>query len=362
MTDNIYSNGRGLSYPYMWINGVCLPREDKLVYGRKQILSYKNYNLITPTETGTEVNTERVSYLYKLFLYNLKALTDAGIFKVNYLYPHELLCDTKGIYWDWTNELEFDNMIICTTHSHGFYFPIFTLPKGITHKQDYIPDNMENLYSIYDGNHRIDVAQYIESYGGNNADIFLTSIFGSNKLLTIEIPVFCEEACDEFKYSLLKYDINGPLNMPSEWLFKEPVKLFYLRYCADEMNIDILNYEKECWDTTLCRGVDLIEVRDYQLAYRILQMFQNVLEYPLTYYYDIEKELPREILADMQVVNNPDSWKAFKYKNIFKESCPCCESLNCMIDNLIKPYCKTQLCCKACDFKDTCETKCRFCK
>lgn len=332
-----------------------------LVYGKHVIESYKYYDLIN----NGEVDENKVSYLYSLFLYNLKILTDAGIFKINWLKPHEMVYATKGVFWDWTNEEEYAEMLSCVIQNHGFYFPIFTLPKGIPNNQITPPENMKSLYNAYNGNHRIDIAQYIESYGGFDGDTYLTNIFGYHKLLTIEIPEFCEKSCTGFKYTPLVYDINGPVGLPEYQQF-DPIRLFHLRYCSDEMKIDILNYEKESWDIPLCNGIDVVDVRDYQFAFRILQEFQNVLEYPLTYYHKKSKgmhnditTLPISIIDNMKVISKPELWNEFKSSES-KSGCPCQIFPICTVDSLVRIKCELQLCCSLCNKVDDCENRCKF--
>lgn len=335
-------------------------RGKDLVYGKHVIESYKYYNLLK----DGEVDINKASYMYGLFVFNLKTLADAGIFKINWLRPHEMVYATKGVFWDWTNKDEFNTMLDTVLHLNGFYFPIFTLPKGVPHNQIEPPDNMESLYNAYNGNHRIDIAQYIESYGGFDSDKYMTSIFGYHSLLTVEIPEFCEKSCTGFKYTPLVYDANGPVGIPEDQMF-EPIKLFHLRYCSDEMKIDVRNYKKENWDLPICQGVDLIEVSDYQFAFRILQEFQNVLEYPLTYYYKNAKEnnIMKPFLSDitrmMKIFSTPEIWNAFKVTED-KKGCPCQIFPICIVDSLVRTDCDLQLCCDLCDHAEDCKNKCKF--
>lgn len=333
-------------------------RDNKnLVYGKSRIRSYEYYDLIQ----NDTVNIDKVSYIYTLFLYNLKVLVESGVFKINMLAPHDIITATQGVFWNWSNNEEMEECIRSVIDSKGFYFPIFTLPKGVPNNQIDIPENMENLYNTYNGNHRLCVAQYIEAYGAFDGSTWITNVFGQDKLLTIEIPEFCEKSCTGFKYTPLIYDANGPTDPDMAHLLENPVELFHLNRCSEEMKIDISRYFREDWDIPLCRGVDLVRVKDYQFAFRILQEFQNVLEYPLTYYYHINHTLPESILHKMRIVNDYECWKTNTFVNSSgKSDCPLMEFPICIPDSLVRSKCDLSLCCRLCNNRESCSNKCKY--
>ena len=330
-------------------------RGKNLVYGKHRIDSYQYYDLIN--ETGA-INVDKIEYIYSLFLYNLKVLTDAGIFKVNWLQPEELIPATEGAFWSWNDDEEL-NTAIKSYCEYGFYFPIFTLPKGIPHNQIEIPENMNNLYNAYNGNHRISVLHEAPK----RIPCFKEDIIDECGVMTIEIPPFCEKSCTGFKYTPLKYNADGPINIPELQKFN-PIPLFHLNKCNIEMKIDLLEYEKICYDIPLCDGVDVVNVCDYQLAFRILQEFQNVLEYPLTAYYKEYNALPLRFGDMCNMVNHKDHWDNFQ---VFdwngKVVCPLVNYAICMAGDISrKENCAIMACCVYCNHNVDCPNRCVYSK
>ena len=329
-------------------------RGENLVYGKHRIDSYQYYDLI---DSNGKVNVEKVEYIYSLFLYNLKVLTEAGIFKVNWLNPDVLIPSTEGAFWSWNNEEELNEAIESFTE-YGFYFPIFTLPKGIPHNQIDIPEDMENLYNSYNGNHRISVLKKVKEINKNFNDMIY-----NGTVMTIEIPPFCEKSCTGFKYTSLVYDCDGPVNIPEEQRFT-PIQLFHLNKCEDEMKIDLFNYEKICYDIPICSNVDVVAVQDYQLAFRILQEFQNVLEYPLTLYYKENKKFSDTFAVTMTVVNDKNCWDNFwVYDWNNKAVCPLNIFAICMTGDISrKENCSIMACCVYCGHNEGCPNRCEYSK
>ena len=313
-------------------------RGKDLVYGKERIKSYKLYGLV---DEHNPYDPDKLTYIYSLFLWNLRELVRSSNFKVNWLKPNQLVTATKGIFWDWNNKNELEDSIN-DVEKNGMHFPIFTLPKGIPHNQIDIPSNMENLYNAYNGNHRIDILRYMN----NVSEVF-----------TLEIPEFCEKSCTGFKYTPLVYDKDGNSDFGKQKL-KEPVKLFHLRYCNDEMKIDYSNYDKvENYDIPLCEGVDLIDVTDYQFAFRILQEFQNVLEYPLKYLNDINM-YPVDIKLRSKIFETRENWDKFTYNGL----CPMKFNPLCIISDLSRATCNLAICCCYCDHIDGCQNVCAISK
>ena len=329
-------------------------RGKNLVYGKHRIDSYQYYNLVDNNET---IHMGKVEYIYALFLYNLKVLTDVGIFKVNWLNPDVLLPATEGAFWSWNDKAELDEALESFSE-YGFYFPIFTLPKGIPHNQIEIPENMAELYNAYNGNHRIDVLKKAKERIKSFDDLVY-----NGTVMTIEIPPFCEKSCTGFKYTPLVYDINGPVNIPEDQIF-EGIQLFHLNRCEDEMKIDLLKYEKICYDIPLCTGVDVVKVQDYQLAFRILQEFQNVLEYPLTLYYKKNKSFTESFARTINILNDREYWNNFSvYDWNNRITCPMNLMAICMAGDISrKENCSIQACCVYCSHNENCPNRCNFSK
>ena len=338
-------------------------RGDNLVYGKERVNSYKKYDLIYPESSDDNGkpkwchNIDKIEHIYSLFLYNLKVLSDAGIFKIRFIEPTNLVYATKGVFWDWTDKKEFDKMKLCV-ETYGLYFPIFVLPEGIPHNQ--IDDiDITGKYNAYNGNHRIDIVQTIYK---DNRDKFI-EVFNGDQLLCVEIPQFCEKSCTGFKYTPIRYDSNGPVDIPEYQQF-DPINLFMLRHTNsdDEMKIDLAEYHRTNFDIPLCGGIDVVAVKDYQVAFRILQSFQNVLEYPLTSYYDKHNSMPEQIIPKFKVINSPKSWSDFSidtYTN--KIVCPCTTSDGVMCHALEVPRnmdCNLGICCQLCAEINTCNRTC----
>lgn len=253
-------------------------------YGKALLTSDEYYSLWNK-ETNT-FNIEKIIFLYNLFKENIKTLKED--FVHSWISPNSLLYATKGKIWDWTSQEEYERTKE-SIQKYGMYFPIFVLPRGILHNQICSLEEMEylkslNKYNSYNGNHRIDVVQ----------DLKLPEV------LIIEIPLFCEKSCTGFKYTPIDYRLKNKL---TSYKLKKPVQLYHLSFLEDEMkmyNVDLIVKEN------LTDGVKLLEVDDYNTAFRILTEFQNALEPPLTKYYELYNKLPEGI--DCDCFNKKEEW------------------------------------------------------
>lgn len=254
-------------------------------YGKALLTSDEKYNLWNK-ETD-EFNIEKIIYLYNLFKENVKRLKDDFIH--SWVSPNDLLYATKGKIWDWTSKEEYEYTKE-SIEKCGMYFPIFVLPKGILHNQICSFEEMEYLkslqkYNSYNGNHRIDVIQHLPI----------------EEVLIIEIPTFCEKSCTGFKYTPIDYRRKNKL---TSYKLKQPICLYHLSHLEDEMKMYYTNPVEE-----LENGIVVLNVDDYNTAFRILTEFQNALEPPLTRYYQLYKELPKGI--DCGCFNKKEEWKKY---------------------------------------------------
>lgn len=255
-------------------------------YGKALLTSDEPY-FLWDKKTDT-FNMDRILYLYSLFKENIKILKED--FPHKWVHPTELLYATKGKIWDWTTEEEF----IITKNSieeYGMYFPLFVLPQGILHNQICSLEEMKYLeslqkYNAYNGNHRIDVLQHL-----NNIE----------EVLIIQIPLFCEKSCTGFKYTPIDYRSKNKL---TSYKLKQPVSLFHLSHTEKEMKMYHVQPKKILED-----GVAILEVDDYNTAFRILTAFQNVLEPPLTRYYQLYNKLPEGL--DCDCFNIKKEWEKY---------------------------------------------------
>ena len=252
-------------------------------YG-KALLTSDEYYSLWDKNTDT-FDLEKIKRLYNFFKENIKRLKND--FPHSWTSPDNLLYATKGKIWDWTSEEEYlytkESIEKC-----GMYFPIFVLPKGILHNQICSFEEMLYLqslqkYNAYNGNHRIDVLQ--------NSDI--------NEVLIIEIPLFCEKSCTGFKYTPIDYRVKNKL---TSYKLKQPLELYHLSFLEQEMKMFHTAPKEEIED-----GVVILNVDDYNTAFRILTEFQNALEPPLTRYYQLYHTLPSGI--DCACFNLKKEWE-----------------------------------------------------
>lgn len=254
-------------------------------YGKALLISDEYYSLWD--KKTDSFNLEKIVFLYNLFKENIKRLKED--FPHSWTSPNNLLYATKGKIWDWTSKEEYE-MTKESIEKCGMYFPIFVLPRGILHNQICSLEEMARLqslqkYNSYNGNHRIDVIQHMDL----------------NEVLIIEIPIFCEKSCTGFKYTPIDYRIGNKL---TSYKLKKPLNLYHLSYLEDEMKMYYVNPIKE-----IESGIVLLDVDDYNTAFRILTEFQNALEPPLTRYYQLYKKLPDGI--DCNCFNNKKDWENY---------------------------------------------------
>lgn len=251
-------------------------------YGKALLTSDEKYNLWNK-ETD-EFDIEKIVYLYNLFKENIKRLKNDFIH--SWISPNDLLYATKGKIWDWTSEEEYEYTKE-SIEKCGMYFPIFVLPKGILHNQICSFEEMEYLkslqkYNSYNGNHRIDVIQHLPI----------------EKVLIIEIPLFCEKSCTGFKYTPIDYRRKNKL---TSYKLKQSLNLYHLSHLEDEMKMYYTNPIEKIEE-----GIVVLDVDDYNTAFRILTEFQNALEPPLTRYYQLYHRLPDGINCDC--FNKKEEW------------------------------------------------------
>lgn len=251
-------------------------------YG-KALLTSDEYYSLWDKETDS-FDLEKIIFLYNLFKENIKRLKED--FPHSWTTPDNLLYATKGKIWDWTSNEEFEYTKE-SIEKCGMYFPIFVLPKGILHNQICSLDEMMQLqslqkYNAYNGNHRIDVIQHLPL----------------REILIIEIPLFCEKSCTGFKYTPIDYRVKNKL---TSYKLKNPLQLFHLSRLEGEMKMYHTTPIEEISD-----GIVLLNVDDYNTAFRILTEFQNALEPPLTRYYQLYHTLPEGI--DCDCFNKKEAW------------------------------------------------------
>lgn len=307
----------------------------QMIYGKKKLESHLKYDLINDDNS---VNTSKLSVMYDMFKYNILQVIKAGLFEWAWVDPDDIITATKGKIWGWSNdkEKEFTKNSIET---FGLHFPIFTLPLGIPHNQiDEIPEDItKNLYNSYNGNHRIDAIQELHREGRYN-----------KKVLIIIIPPFCEKSCTGFRYTPIDYQSDRIPDMVLEHP-TQTVTMFHLRFLEDEMHIYNMPTEHfNVWD-----GIDVVNVIDYQAAFRILQEFQNALEIPLL---EVDKDIqgtgPHNL--ESSTYGKYFSFEGFIDKEIFDKFINMDECLftsfvdTCNIRPLDNRMCSKPICCKIC--------------
>lgn len=270
----------------------------ELAYGKAKLLSYKNYGLWDGKEN---FNISKIKKIYKMFKKNLYILKED--FNIHWVDVNDLIYTTKGKIWDWTSQEEYTR-VKQDILQNGLYFPIFVLPKGLLHNQIESQEKIEELqklnkYNSYNGNHRIEILQDLAKENDN-----------FKEALIVEIPPFCEKSCTGFNYTPIDYLYNNKL---TSFKLKKPVKLYHLDCLEEEMKMYNMKNKK----STKIPQISLVEVDDYNTAFRILTEFQNCLETPLTEYYKRYKTLPN---IHNKIFNNKQSWEKFlNRKNIKKE-------------------------------------------
>lgn len=258
-------------------------------YGKARLENDKPYKLWN-RETN-EFNEEKIIKLYEYFKFNLLTLIKTKNFEYKYVNPDELLVATKGKIWDWTNDKEKKDCIQ-NIKQYGLNFPIFTLPQGELHNQVVPLKQLKELkklnkYNSYKGNHRIEALQEIYHQTGEPKEV-----------LIIIIPPYCEKSCTGFQFTPIDYNEKNEL---TNYKLKTPVKLYHTIYNEDLMKMSNMTYLSEA------DGIALVNVEDYNTAFRILMEFQYSLTAPLTSYYNIYKSYPKGF--NDKLFNNKQSWE-----------------------------------------------------
>ncbi|GEM_PF-2970647 len=268
-------------------------KNGKLTFGKNMLTSHRNYNLWN--EHNNTFNIENINYLYSLYVYNMSISTK--IFKTRWVRPNKLIATSKKLIWDWTNDEE--KLITAQDiFENGMYFPIFTLDKGKLHNQimnekELAKLSEKELYNSYNGNHRIDVIHHLQKCGK----------WKNKEVLIYIIPEFCEKSCTGFKYSLIDDSDNG--NRLAQYKLPFPLYMYHLNNVEHEMKV--INWRNK---TNISSGISKVLVDNYNVAFRIVTEFQNVLEQPLVNYYKTFKTLP-------DIVKNKS--KGFNDKDIFEK-------------------------------------------
>ena len=266
---------------------------EKIVFGKRMLTSHRNYDLWN--EEDNTFNVENIENLYTLFIVNMELLTEH--FNTEWVDPKEIITTTKELIWDWTDDEErmrtAEDIL-----NNGVYFPIFTLDRGLVHNQILSEEEINelkanNLYNSYNGNHRIDVMHYWQEQGKWDRDV-----------LIYIIPEFCQKSCTGFKYTPIDdHDNTNPLVQQK---LKAPVILYHLDRVEHEMKVTNWRKRKEFF----IDGVSEVMVDNYNVAFRIMTEFQNVLEQPLVNYYKTYGKLPDRIARMNGIFNNK---KIFDY-------------------------------------------------
>lgn len=259
---------------------------EKIVYGKKMLTSHRNYKLWN--EENHTFNVENINTLYEMFIYNMIVATKC--FETRWVDPKDLITTSKRLIWDWTDnkeKLDTAEDIL----NNGVYFPIFTLDKGKLHNQILKEEEMKelaskNLYNSYNGNHRIDVMHYWQEKGEWDKDV-----------LIYIIPDFCEKSCTGFKYTPI--DDQDESNKLKSYRMPNSLKMIHLNRVEHEMKYT--NWKKE---EIVKPGISIVEVDNYNAAFRIMTEFQNVLEQPLVHYYKKYRELPDYVLRHSKFFND----------------------------------------------------------
>jgi hypothetical protein len=268
---------------------------EKIVYGKKMLTSHRLYDLWN--EENDTFNINKIEHFYEIFIKNMHQLQN--VFEARWVKPHEILPTSKGLIWDWTSEEE-KMRNVEDIRKHGVYFPILTLDRGLLHNQIMSDEEKEALrakmlYNTYNGNHRADCMQYLVDSG----------IWSDYKNVIIYIiPPFCQKSCTGFKYDIIDDMVESSLTQQK---LKQPINLFHLDKVEHEMKVVNWRNRIEVED-----GVSVVGVDNYNVAFRILTEWQNVLEPVLVRYFELHQELPSKITHLSRVFNNEKEWyKAF---------------------------------------------------
>lgn len=297
-----------------------------------------------------EFDTAKIERLYALFRYNIDTLVKHDIFEMKMLKVTDLITATAKKIWDWNSEEEkmecVQSILDC-----GVYFPIFVLPKGIAHNQVGISGDIDakiikdvGLYNSYNGNHRIDALQYINK---NHKARQNNKTLKTNVLI---IPPYCEKCCTGFNYTPLDYCLELP-SIATEHTLDNligDVKLFHIITCNKDMKMyNIPTHTRDVYP-----DIDYVYAIDYQMCFRILQEFQNVLEVPLTMYYRRYGKLPDGI---------DTSWCNPHLQGEHFNKCPYKSPVDTCFILGTERNCSLLICCEACH-KDDCKGRCNHCK
>lgn len=267
-------------------------RRGRLVYGKKMLVSHRNYDLWNEETDG--FNVKNIEKFYKIFINNMKVA--ARVFETRWVYPNQLLPTTKGLIWDWTSEEE-KLRTAQDILEYGVYFPIFTLDKGLLHNQIMSEKEKEKLaakqlYNSYNGNHRIDAIQYLVK----------TKKWGKDKKILIYIiPSYCQKSCTGFKYEPIDDSKECGLK---KWKLSQVIEMVHLDKVEHEMKVFNWRYKKEIEE-----GISQVKVDNYNTAFRIMLEIQNVLEPVLARYYQLYGKLPESIIRDNRIFNHEPIWK-----------------------------------------------------
>lgn len=261
-----------------------------LQYGKAQLELDKPY-LLWDRNTNN-FNEEKIVEFYNYFKFNLLKLVSTNNFEYKYVHPNELLVATKGKIWDWTTPEEKEETIK-SIQNYGLNFPIFTLPQGELHNQVVSLKELKQLkslnkYNSYKGNHRIEALQEICASTGEPQEV-----------LIIIIPTYCEKSCTGFQFTPIDYSKSNELR---NYKLQQPVELYHTIYSEDNMKMYNLPYKSEE------NGIAIVNVDDYNTAFRILMEFQYLLTTPLTEYYNTYKKYPNNL--SIKLFNDKAQWEA----------------------------------------------------
>lgn len=279
------------------MNSICdiltdKDKNDKLSFGKNMLTSHRNYDLWN--ENNDTFNEENINCLYSLFIYNMVISTK--IFKTKWVKPNELITTSKKLIWDWTNDEE-KLMTAQDIFKNGMYFPIFTLDKGKLHNQIMNEEELaqlseKELYNSYNGNHRIDVIHYLQECGK----------WQNKEVLIYIIPEFCQKSCTGFKYTPIDDSDNS--NLLARYKLPFPLYMYHLTNVEHEMKVT--NWRNKI---DISSGISKVLVDNYNVAFRIVTEFQNVLEQPLVNYYKTFRTLPDMVRDKSQIFNDKDIFK-----------------------------------------------------
>lgn len=298
-----------------------------------------------------EFDEVKIQRIYSLFRYNVDTLVKHDIFELKTLPVFQLLPAAHKVIWDWCSEEE-KMECVKSIKECGVYFPIFVLPKGVTHNQighigEFNATIIEEygFYNSYNGNHRIDALHYIDKE--------LRTARQNNKSLktnVLIIPPYCEKCCTGFNYTPLDYCKNLP-SLSTEHTLDSligDVKLFHITTCDEEMKM----YNIPIHTKSIYPDIDYVYAVDYQMCFRILQEFQNILEVPLTMYYRQNGKLPDGI---------DTSWCNPHLQGEHSNKCPYKSLVDTCFILGTERNCSLFICCEACH-NDECKGKCKQCK